>query len=172
MSDIFLPQNGVAGGSGNVTNKTQRITVATDDVNLAAINTNVAALANNNTSFESSEITVTTSYTTLSTITTGTYEHIGIEISSNAGSVSALSELIVQVKDHADGSWYSMIGNSDFADTSNPVLIFATSSPRPDQVDAGETGHFRLHIDKAYSIRVRAKTAAGTALITCRGYSA
>ena len=180
MSDIFLPENGVAGGYGYVTNKTQRVTIATNDINMAAINTNIAtintnvnSLANNNESFSETDVSVGSGdYTVLATITSGTYKYIGVEIESDAASAAALSELILQVKDNASGSWYSMIGNDDWIDSANPILIFATSSPRPDQVDAGETAHFRVKINKAYSVRIVAKTAANTAIITCRGYAA
>jgi len=170
---VVFPNDGLAANSGNVNNKTQRITFATDDIPLNTINDSILSLLNNNISFASAETSVGPSgYTSLVSVSSGNYKYAGIEIASSASSTAPLSELIIQVKDHTSGEWYDLIGNDDWTDTNIPTLIFATSSPRPDQVDAGETAHIRLNIDKAWSFRVVAKTASLTALITVRGYAA
>jgi hypothetical protein len=84
---------------------------------------------------------------------------LNIDVDDQAA--TAVSSFVVQLKDSSTGNWYSYFGNTDFANTSDSRLKFATTVP-PNQTAAGTQTHAKISIGTAYSVRFVVSLASGT----------
>ena len=106
------------------------------------------------------DVTVTTAFTTLKEVTkimVGSQASIEIE---NVGAV-AFSDCELQVKDHVDGEWYTIITGAEWASTSTN-WIRRVGPTVPNTLGATTLIHVLIDIGAAYGIRIRAKTASST----------
>jgi hypothetical protein len=92
--------------------------------------------------------------------------HLNIEIENAAG--ADMNDLIVQLKDHPDGDWYSYLGAADYVSGSNSNMLFASGTPSPDQTADGTRTHMHIRVGAAYGVRFGPQLASGAGVVRFR----
>ena len=128
--------------------------------------------------FESQTIAVTTTRVeitcpVLENIVRGFGEVCCLEIDSAAGGV-ALSNFIVQLRDHPDGEYYDYLADTDFDNASIENLKVAfgatdATTPRPHRLATGDKSHIIFALHGANSVKFLASVASGSTDVTVRG---
>lgn len=82
---------------------------------------------------------------------------------------ATLADVKIQVQAHPDREWMDYLDADDFAaGDSNGNVLFATSdADAVGNEGDGEAGHAEVRLNGCYAFRVMAKSASGTASVTC-----
>lgn len=102
--------------------------------------------------FTSEEVAVGDSTTVIHTMPGG-FKTINFEV-ANTGE-DALAGFAIQLKDHPDGEWYSLLADADFASTAISIKLFSSTAGPQDLAGDGKA-HVILNVGCPESVRFTA----------------
>lgn len=92
-----------------------------------------------------------------------------IEISNTgANPTTAFS---VQVQDHPDGEFYTILSGSDFGTLPDNDFLTFSSTNTPDALAAGAKAHLHINMNGLFAIRFQATSTLGTTIVIRGGFS-